>query len=98
MGCGSPKKEVENQMMIIKLEKVNIQMERIKNLKLLEEMDGCKIKVNSMPDYIDPKFAEDKNKLIKGESAPLIKGGIEVTSSKKIIGRKKTGKRKRTKK
>ena len=96
MGCGSPKKEVENQMMIMQLERVNIQMERVKNLKLLEEMDGCKRKVNSIPDYIDPKFAEEKKKL-KLDSAPLVKGGTEITSSKSVNSRRKSGKRKRKK-
>ena len=96
MGCGSPKKDVENQMMIMQLERVNIQMERVQNLKLLEEMDGCKRKVNSIPDYIDPQFAEEKKKL-KLDSSPLIKGGTEITSSKSVNSRRKIGKRKRKK-
>ena len=97
MGCGNPKKEVENQMMIMQLERVNIQMEREKNLKLLEEMDGYKRKINSIPDYIDPKFAEEKKKLKLESAAPLIKGGNEVTSSKTINSRGKIGKRMRRK-
>ena len=84
MGCVNVKKDIENEMMIMQLERVNIQMERVKNIKLLEDMQGCKIKVNAIPDYIDPKFAESKNKLNKKGSAPLIKGGIEVKNSKKI--------------
>ena len=99
MGCGSPQKDLENQIMVMKLERVNIQMERVQNLKLLEEMDGCKRKINSIPDYIDPQFAEEQKKL-KGGSAPLIYGGIEANSSKKIIGKRNTfqGTRRKSKK
>ena len=51
-------------------------------------MDGCKRKVNSIPDYIDPQFAEEKKKL-KLDSAPLVKGGTEITSSKSVNSRRK---------
>ena len=100
MGCGSPKKDVENQMMIMQLERVNIQMERVKNLKLLEDMDGCKRTVNPIPDYIDPNFAEKKNNVNKMKSSPLIKGGNETSKiQKKKIKRKRGGKKgKRNKK
>ena len=91
MGCGSPKKDVENQMMIMQLERVNIQMERAKNLKLLEDMDGLKRKVNPIPDYIDPKFAEGKKDLNQIESPPLIKGGVEVNKIKKKKKKRKRG-------
>ena len=100
MGCGSPKKDVENQMMIMQLERVNIQMERAKNIKLLEDMDGCKMKINPIPDYIDPKFAEEKKDLNQVESPPLIKGGEEGKKGmKKKKKRKRGGKKgKRNKK
>ena len=84
MGCGNAKKEIENQMMIMQLERVNIQMERAKNLKLLEDIDGIKRKTISIPDYIDPKFSQQRNKSIKSEPSPLIKGGKEIRSSKTI--------------
>ena len=91
MGCGSPKKDVENQMMIMQLERVNIQMERAKNIKLLEDMDGVKRRVNPIPDYIDPKFAEEKKDLNNKESTPLIKGGVEINKTKKKKKRRKRG-------
>ena len=91
MGCGNPKKEIENQMMIMQLERVNIQMERAKNLKLLEDIDGFKRKAISIPDYIDPEFSQQRNNSIKSEPAPLIKGGKEMRSSKTIKRISKTG-------
>ena len=46
-------------------------MERVKNIKILEEMDSCLRKVNSIPDYIDPEFAEEKK--IKTRLCPISK-------------------------
>ena len=79
MGYGSPKKEVENQMMIMQLKWVNIQIERVKNLKLLE--DCCKRKINSIPNYIDPKFAEEKK--IKTRLCPISKRSYWIYQFKK---------------
>ena len=94
MGCGNAKKEIENQMMIMQLERVNIQMERANNLKLLEDIDGFKRKAISIPDYIDPKFSQQRNKSIKSEPTPLIKGGKEIRSSKTIKRINKTASKK----
>lgn len=88
MGCGNAKKDFENQMMIFQLERANIQMERVNNLKLLEEIDGYKRQTNNIPDYIEPGFDKEKNKLMKNEISPLVKGGNEIKSSKKRTKRK----------
>ena len=57
MGCGSTKEKIENEMIAMKLERVGIQMERRNQIKLLEEMDGRKIKEPTIPDYsvLSPK-------------------------------------------
>ena len=83
MGCGNAKKDFENQMMIFQLERANIQMERVNNLKLLEEIDGYKRQTNNIPDYIEHGFYKEKNKLMKNETSPLVKSGNEIKSSQK---------------
>ena len=40
---------------------------------------------------------EKKKKKLKLDSAPLVKGGTEITSSKSVNSRRKIGKRKRKK-
>ena len=99
MGCGDAKRNVENEMMIMQLERANIQMERQKNLKLLEEIEGKKRKIITIPDYIDPGFSKSQKDLIKKNySTPeLMKGGVDVTENKKRFI-KKNYKRKRNSK
>ena len=52
MGCGNTKEKIENEMIAMKLERVGVQMERRNQIKLLEEMDGRKIKEPNIPDYL----------------------------------------------
>ena len=61
MGCGNPKEKIEDELMKAKLERIQVQMERVNQLKLLEDMTGEHIKTVKIPDYI----AEDtiKNKI-----------------------------------
>ncbi len=56
MGCGSAKEKLENEMILAKLQRIGIQMERQNQIKLLENIDGRKINVPNIPDYIDTKF------------------------------------------
>ena len=49
-----------------KLERVQVQMERVNQIKLLEELTGQKIKPSLIPDYLSPiinknKLENDKN-------------------------------------
>ena len=62
MGCSSPQEKIEDQMMKIKLLRIEVQMERENKINQLSDMIGKKIKYKNIPDYIDPKFA--KNNLI----------------------------------
>ena len=56
MGCGSAREKLENEMILAKLQRIGIQMERQNQIKLLEKIDGRKINVPNIPDYIDSKF------------------------------------------
>ena len=55
MGCGSAREKLENEMIMMKLERIGIQMERQNQMQMLEKIDGKKMKVPKIPDYIDTK-------------------------------------------
>ena len=61
MGCSGPREKLEDKMMLMKLERMEIQMEKEKELNKLSQIEGHKIKPGYVPDYIDPKFAKEKN-------------------------------------
>ena len=52
MGCASVKEKLESQMMILKLERVDIMTERDEKIKQLEKMTGQTIVRPPVPDYI----------------------------------------------
>ena len=60
MGCGSAREKIEDEMMVYKLERMEIQMEKEKELKKLAEIEGRTIERHKIPDYIDPEFAKEK--------------------------------------
>ena len=60
MGCAGAKEKIEDKMLLVKLERMEIQMEKEKHLKKLEEIEGHTIRRSYVPDYIDPKFAREK--------------------------------------
>ena len=60
MGCGDVKDKLEDKMMLIKIERMELRMQREKELKKLADMDGHQVKKNEIPDYIDPVFAQEK--------------------------------------
>ena len=55
MGCGNAREKLENEMIMMKLERIGIQMERQSQMQLLEKIDGKKMKIPKIPDYIDTK-------------------------------------------
>ena len=74
MGCSSPRENLEDQIMILKLKRVAIQMEREKNLKLLSGIEGRDINDDNLPEYlaarngklsknINMKYEEEKNEV-----------------------------------
>ena len=56
MGCGDPKEKIEDEMMKLKLSRIEIQMERYNQLQLLKGINGGIMKIPDIPDYIDKKF------------------------------------------
>ncbi len=60
MGCGNAREKLENEMVMMKLERIGIQMERQNQLQLLEKIDGKKMKVYKIPDYIETKELRKK--------------------------------------
>ena len=61
MGCSGEKEKLQDKMMLMKLERMEIQLEKEKQLKKLSELEGRLIKGNNIPDYIDPNFAKEKH-------------------------------------
>ena len=60
MGCGNAREKLENEMIMMKLERIGIQMERQNQMQMLEKIDGKKMKVPKIPDYIDTKNFRQK--------------------------------------
>ena len=61
MGSSSSREEIENKMSLIKLKRMEIQVQKEKELKKLADIDGNAVKGTQVPDYIDPEFAKQKN-------------------------------------
>ena len=84
MGCGNAREKLENEMIMMKLQRIGIQMERQNQVKLLEGIDGRKIKVPNIPDYIDAKS------LVRNKSDK--KKFRRLTNRKKLLVGKKRSK------
>jgi len=56
MGCGNSREKIEDQMMKIKMARIEVQMERYNHLEKLKDMDGRQRKAPLIPDYIDQTF------------------------------------------
>ena len=95
MGCSGAKEKLEDKMMLVKLARMEIQMEKEKELKKLSEMEGKPVKRGIVPDYIDPVFAKEKNlyddELIVNDKKTEKKGEIKAKSeiTKKKVKRSK---------
>ena len=59
MGCGNAREKIENEIMEIKIARIELQMERYNQLEKLKGIDGNKINNPLIPDYIDQKFLKD---------------------------------------
>ena len=58
MGCGH---SMEDKVFLAKLDRLEIQVKKEKELKKLSEMEGKPVKRGIVPDYIDPVFAKERN-------------------------------------
>ena len=61
MGCAGAKETLEDKMLLMKLDRLEIQMRKEVELKKLNEKHGEPIRKSIVPDYIDPKFAKEYN-------------------------------------
>ena len=107
MGCGSAREKIENEMMMLKLERTNVQMERKVNMKMLKEIDGVSPTGIKIPDYIDEHFARlrglnefqyMKNDEEKDDCSSQTKPASFNGRSSKKIKRSSKSKEKRSKK
>lgn len=103
MGCGTAKERLEDNMMVYKLERMEIQMEKEKEIKKLEEITGKEFPRHKIPDYIDPKFAKEKKiyeeedpegEAAKAEGSSKAEGNSIKEKKKKGKKSKKTSKAK----
>ena len=68
MGCSSPKENLEDQIMMLKLKRVAIQMEREKSLKILSEIEGRNIDDDNLPEYLASRnVKQSKNIIMKND-------------------------------
>ena len=61
MGCSGARENIQEKIMFLKLKRIEIRIEKEKELNKLSEIEGHKIKPSQIPDYIDPKFARENN-------------------------------------
>ena len=62
MGCEYTNEKLEDQMMKMKMARIEVQKERFKSLQLLKDMDGTELKTPIIPDYIDKDFLHQNEK------------------------------------
>ena len=60
MGCSGEKEKLEDRILLMKLDRMEIQMQKEIALKKLADK-GIAIKQGFIPDYIDPVFAKENN-------------------------------------
>ena len=96
MGCSNTKEKIENEIIEMKMERVRVQMERRNNIKLLEDIDGRKIKEPSIPDYLCPKHKVKNNKKVKIKNISEIKFKTDTRGKSKSVDIKKKIKTQKT--
>ena len=88
MGCEDSKEKIVNEMIALKLERVGVQMERKNQIKLLEEIDGNKIKEPTIPDYLvlEPKEKNNKKSINKKsiKKIPIIIKKLDKNSQNRM--------------
>lgn len=88
MGCASVKEKLESQIMMLKLQRVDIIQEREERLKELEKLTGETMKRRPIPDYlIREEVSNDKQANNNGGETP--DEGNEAHQNKKPLPQKK---------
>ena len=75
MGCGDAKEKIEDEMLKMKMERIELRMERYKQLELLKGIDGCDKKLPIIPDYIAKNNNNHFHPNKKASSSTLNKEG-----------------------
>ena len=64
MGCGNSKEKIEDEMIKLKFQRAQIQMERKNQIKILEGLEKKKITEPVIPDFISLKPERQDKKLL----------------------------------
>ena len=64
MGCGNTKEKLENEMIKLKFQRAQIQMQRRNQIKILEGIERKKITEPNIPDFISFQKEEPGKKLL----------------------------------
>ena len=64
MGCGNSKEKIEDEMIKLKFQRAQIQMERKNQIKILEGLEKKKITEPYIPDFINLKPEKQGKKLL----------------------------------
>ena len=96
MGCATVKEKIESQMMLLKLERVDIMQEREDKIKELEKMTGQTVVRPPVPDYI----AKDQSNFPpkEGEAEVNEEEKDEETKDEAIVPKDKKKNKKKEKK
>ena len=89
MGCAGAREKIEDQMMLMKLECMEVQMEKETELKKLSDMEGHTIKRQQITQIQNLK---EKNKYIMMKKKGVIRRQMMPKVKKKKIKKKKTKK------
>ena len=102
MGCGDSREKIEDEMIKLKFERAQIQMERKKQIQILEGMERKKITEPVIPDYISLKPEKPFKNIqteIKIKNKPVSdKNENDKKNVKKSASKKKKPKVAKTKK
>ena len=102
MGCGDSREKIEDEMIKLKFERAQIQMERKKQIQILEGMEKKKITEPVIPDYISLKPEKPFKNIqteIKIKNKPVSdKNEKDKKNVKKSASKKKKPKVAKTKK
>ena len=93
MGCGDSKEKLEDEMIKLKFQRAQIQMERKNQLKKLEEIEGKKLAEPQIPDFV----CLDSEKPSKNIKTEVKKVKIKLGSDKKEKKTKKNSPSKKQK-
>ena len=94
MGCGSPEEKIRNEMLMLKLKRIGIRMERKENLKMLFNSVGKVPAFTPIPDYLDHRFARKRGLIISENQKTSVNNN---ENPKRAISLRKMSKRKSSK-